>query len=97
MSGEDTVSVSKGVFVFKNGFKPNKTHSTSKDNDPFMANLWYQEYRALWSALNREYKRISVEMFASTTAELLNYVGNSHNEVLNEIPTAALLTGKSSN
>ncbi|XP_066259603.1 origin recognition complex subunit 3 [Euwallacea similis] len=93
MANNETTSVSKGVFVFKNGNKHSKkAHKSSKKSNMFSDNLWYQEFVSLWEAISHEYETLTAQIFASTTSDLLRFVETSR-EDSNEIPSAALLTG----
>ncbi|CAG9759784.1 unnamed protein product [Ceutorhynchus assimilis] len=97
MTEQETVSVSKGIFVFPNNFKRSKKSSKEQilkpKKDEFSDNLWYQEYTDLWEALNNEYENLTSEMFTAMTSDLLEFVSASHRDLVAEIPTAVLLTG----
>ncbi|XP_025829507.1 origin recognition complex subunit 3 isoform X2 [Agrilus planipennis] len=59
---DPTVSVSKGVFVFKNGFKPGSTKSKNKNkqsstktyNSILENKLWYKSYSKLWNKIEKK-------------------------------------------
>ncbi|KAJ8948400.1 hypothetical protein NQ318_009908 [Aromia moschata] len=98
MGDQHTVSVSKGVFVFKNNFKPSrkKKHKmvVGANKSIFSNNLWYQSYFALWKKIEQDIEELNVEMLVSVLSDLMIFIKNSHdNGTDGEIPTAALLTG----
>ncbi|KAF7287625.1 hypothetical protein GWI33_005977 [Rhynchophorus ferrugineus] len=94
----ETVSVSKGVFIFKNNFKPirksKKDYKKCNRNDNiFTHNLWYQEYSSLWNSLFEDIQKLTSNIFSVMTKDLLEFIKSACNSVTFEIPTAALLTG----
>ncbi|CAG9832857.1 unnamed protein product [Diabrotica balteata] len=103
MEDNQTVSVSKGVFVFKNNFKPPKQHGRrkkkilSKGNNNsssfFSCNLWYQHYYSLWNVIEEQIDVLNYNLFSSVLSNLIDFVKTSHNDTVKEIPTAALFTG----
>ncbi|XP_056635382.1 origin recognition complex subunit 3 [Diorhabda sublineata] len=99
MDTDQTLSVSKGVFIFKNDFKASKKQSKHKKksvcqtNTLFSSNMWYQHYRSLWDVIEEEIHILNDNLFSSVLSNLINFVKTSHNDVVNEIPTAALFTG----
>ncbi|CAG9769059.1 unnamed protein product [Ceutorhynchus assimilis] len=97
MVDQETVSVSKGIFVFRNNFKRSKKSSKKQPSKPkkdeFSDNLWYLKYTDLWEELNNKYEKLTSEMFTAMTSDLLEFVSISHRDPVAEIPTAALLTG----
>ncbi|KAJ8971638.1 hypothetical protein NQ317_015914 [Molorchus minor] len=98
---EQTISVSKGVFVFKNKFKPLPKHKRQKKYVSNIANknaisesLWYKSYTKLWNIIDKKIEALNNEMFSSVLSDLLAFIKNSHNSsIIDEIPTAVLLTG----
>ncbi|CAH1117907.1 unnamed protein product [Phaedon cochleariae] len=102
MEVDQTVSVSKGVFVFKNNFKPLTKLVKSKrkqknvvnyQNTAFSSNAWYQSYSSLWQNIEEKIENLNNAMFSSVLSRLVNFVKSSHDFDVEEIPTAALLTG----
>lgn len=99
METDQTLSVSKGVFIFKNNFKAPKKQSkrkkisASRHNSLFSSNIWYQHYRSLWDVIEEEIHVLNDNLFSSVLSNLINFVKISHNDIVNEIPTAALFTG----
>ncbi|CAH1997447.1 unnamed protein product [Acanthoscelides obtectus] len=100
---EDTISVSKGVFIFNNNIKRSNnrgrrkrtftTNKTTDDNEIFASNLWYQQYANLKNILEENIMELNDNMFSSVLSELVQFVGSSRKSAVEEIPTAALLTG----
>ncbi|XP_044751600.1 origin recognition complex subunit 3 [Coccinella septempunctata] len=88
-------SVSKGVFVFKNGFKrPSKlSKHRKKEKSIFSDHLWYQSFSSLWRNFEEKLHLINTEIFSSTLKDLVNFVNLTYDQIQSEIPTAALLTG----
>ncbi|XP_050314452.1 origin recognition complex subunit 3 [Anthonomus grandis grandis] len=96
MGEKETISVSKASFVFKNNFKkPKKGSKKSKGMlpSPLFENLWYQQFKELWSGLSEDLEELLSNMFTTMTTDLVQYIKDCHKNPVNEIPTAALLTG----
>ncbi|KAL1512990.1 hypothetical protein ABEB36_002482 [Hypothenemus hampei] len=92
MSKDNTVSVSRGVFVFKN--KGNRSRKSRSNISKMLSqNLWYQEYDNWWSVLNETFEDLNRNAFASLKSELFDFLKHSHQTRRTEIPTATLLTG----
>ncbi|XP_060518938.1 origin recognition complex subunit 3 [Cylas formicarius] len=91
-----TISVSKGVFPFKNEFKRNKISSKPgrlhTASHAISRNLWYQQNHNLWSQISKQIDQITQEMFTLRTTGLLCFIKNSCH-LQNEIKTAILITG----
>ncbi|XP_074034723.1 origin recognition complex subunit 3 isoform X2 [Leptinotarsa decemlineata] len=101
---DETISVSKGVFVFSNEFKPsskrekgNKRQSFSQNvsfkNSLFSSNLWYRSYSTLWRSIEDEIEYLNNTMFERVLEKLVGFVKTCHYNESEEIPTAVLLTG----
>ncbi|KAJ8918404.1 hypothetical protein NQ315_008100 [Exocentrus adspersus] len=99
MDEKESVSVSKGVFVFRNDFNPpvgkrKKKHIESKRaENAFSKNLWYRSYSTLWNKLEHEIEILNKKIFSSVLNDLVTFIKTSHDTAVEEIPTAALLTG----
>ncbi|KAL3281804.1 hypothetical protein HHI36_005005 [Cryptolaemus montrouzieri] len=89
------VSVSKGVFVNKNGFTraTKLTKIKKKEDNAFSNHLWYKTFSSQWKNIEAKLHIINSEIFASTLEDLLKFLQRSCEHKLNEIPSAALLTG----
>nr|XP_022902231.1 origin recognition complex subunit 3 [Onthophagus taurus] len=101
---ESTVSVSKGVFVFKNKLKSFKDtgkvpkrgrkKGTALNFNIFNNEPWYRSYLDLWQTMEKKIHKLQTEMSLSIFDDLTHYIANSYdNKNVTEIPTAALLTG----
>jgi origin recognition complex subunit 3 len=91
-----TVSVSKGVFVFKNGAKAASKKSRKKSKIPesyFCNTLWYKSYKSLWSTIETKIQELNDDMFSNVLSNLVNYLSESYKNIVTEIPAAAFLTG----
>ncbi|RZC34411.1 origin recognition complex subunit 3 [Asbolus verrucosus] len=91
-----TVSVSKGIFVFKNGAKAASKKSRKKSKvreSPFSDSLWYKSYASLWSKIEAKTQDLNNEMFSSVLSNLVNYIRECYKSPVTEVPAAALLTG----
>ncbi|XP_053688466.1 origin recognition complex subunit 3 [Sabethes cyaneus] len=99
---DSTISVSKGVFVFKNGAtkapktrrKAQKCHSLlDKDTND---SLWYRNYHQLWSKISEQLVKLQTSSYEKILDDLLAFVENCRQQTLEYdgiLPTAALLTG----
>ncbi|CAH2075288.1 unnamed protein product, partial [Iphiclides podalirius] len=101
MEKDKTVSVSKGVFVFPNGFtsKKIKTASTSPWlNSLFTNEPWYLRYKENWFTFENEIKCLHEKTYSVLLNDIVHYI-NSFYDVeqyvtpKGVIPTATLLTG----
>ncbi|XP_017783134.1 PREDICTED: origin recognition complex subunit 3 [Nicrophorus vespilloides] len=97
---ESTVSVSKGVFVFKNGLQPNKQKGRGRKKkiptgtgNIYRDEMWFQTYTELWEVLESKIKELNSDMFSSILSNLLNFIDGSYCKPVTEIPAGALLTG----
>uniref|UniRef100_A0A336LPV0 Origin recognition complex subunit 3 n=1 Tax=Culicoides sonorensis TaxID=179676 RepID=A0A336LPV0_CULSO len=99
----ETVSISKGIFVFKNGAtsakrKKSKSKSSSK---PFknlldtesLAAPWYQAYNSLWTRLDTKIDELQKQSYNKIYQEFTKFVQECNCTYSDTIPTAALLTG----
>ncbi|XP_030747347.1 origin recognition complex subunit 3 isoform X2 [Sitophilus oryzae] len=94
MVENNTVSVSKGVFVFKNNFKHTSMLSHGNTSKMFSKNLWHKEFNLLWNSISEDIEVLTCNMFSLMTKDLLSYIRQAYyNSSVCEIPTAALLTG----
>uniref|UniRef100_A0A2H1V6Z1 Origin recognition complex subunit 3 n=1 Tax=Spodoptera frugiperda TaxID=7108 RepID=A0A2H1V6Z1_SPOFR len=98
---ESTVSVSKGVFLFPNGFKKGKT-SKKKSNQIlfekiFRNELWYDTYKQNWYSIENELQELHHKTHSLLLNDIVNYIKNqgiSESSTLEGIiPSATLLTG----
>ncbi|EFA03157.1 origin recognition complex subunit 3 [Tribolium castaneum] len=91
-----TVSVSKGVFVFKNGAKAASKKSRTKDKRTqslYCDSLWYKTYKSLWESIETQIQELNNAMFSNILCSLVNFLKNCYKDTVSEIPAAALLTG----
>ncbi|CAH1168017.1 unnamed protein product [Phyllotreta striolata] len=101
MEDDHASSVSKGVFVFKNNFKPpsrksSKSRSKRKpvENTLFSSNAWYSYYSTLWEDIQTKIQELNDTIFSSVLINLLDFIKSSTCQSENEeIPTAAFFTG----
>nr|XP_021200999.2 origin recognition complex subunit 3 isoform X1 [Helicoverpa armigera] len=100
---ESTVSVSKGVFLFTNGFKKGKV-SKKKSGQPlfekmFMKELWYETYRQNWKYIENELQELHQRTYSLLLNDIVSYIKNhgiTESATLEGIiPSATLLTGVS--
>ncbi|XP_063706309.1 origin recognition complex subunit 3 [Culicoides brevitarsis] len=100
---DSTVSISKGVFVFKNGATSAKTPKKSKKSAPIISSSlldakttsapWYQAYSSLWNQLNTKIEDLQKESYNKIYNDLIKFMQESDSLDIDTIPTAALLTG----
>ncbi|KAG5885796.1 hypothetical protein JTB14_031513 [Gonioctena quinquepunctata] len=103
MESDQTVSVSKGVFVFKNNIescsssrekgKKKRTKHHVPNNVSFSSDIWYGSYCYLWKSIEEDIKNLNNDMFQTVLGKLVDFVKTSHYVATEEIPTAVLLTG----
>ncbi|KAF9415006.1 hypothetical protein HW555_007273 [Spodoptera exigua] len=98
---ESTVSVSKGVFLFTNGFKKGKT-SKKKSNQALFEKIfknepWYETYKQNWYYIENELQELHHRTHSFLLNDIVNYIKNhgiSESSTLEGIiPSATLLTG----
>lgn len=101
---ESTVSVSKGVFLFPNGFQNSKTLSKKKTNllfcKLFQEECWYLTYRKNWEAIKTKLNELNQRSYSVLLNDIVNYIkqfyGSEEAFMLEGIiPSATLLTGVS--
>ncbi|XP_075970562.1 origin recognition complex subunit 3 [Anticarsia gemmatalis] len=99
---ESTVSVSKGVFLFPNGFKKGKSVNRKKSQQVlfekiFMKELWYKTYTANWNLIETELQNLHNSTFSLLLNDVVSHIKNCGHESasLGVIPSATLLTGVS--
>uniref|UniRef100_T1GLB6 Origin recognition complex subunit 3 N-terminal domain-containing protein n=1 Tax=Megaselia scalaris TaxID=36166 RepID=T1GLB6_MEGSC len=95
---DPTLSVSKGVFVFKNGgnFK-NKKRTPSKKvscilGEETTKEPFYRKYSETWEQFKSDIETLQKESNTQILEDLVKYVGNV-DKLANILPVAALLTG----
>ncbi|KAJ8732047.1 hypothetical protein PYW08_014777 [Mythimna loreyi] len=100
---ESTVSVSKGVFLFTNGFKKGKTNKKKSGKvlfeKIFLKELWYETYKQNWNYIENELQELHQKTYSLLLNDIVNYIKNhgiSESSTLEGIiPSATLLTGVS--
>ncbi|XP_055529762.1 origin recognition complex subunit 3 [Wyeomyia smithii] len=99
---DSTISVSKGVFVFKNGAtkaaktrrKKQKCHSLL--DKATNESLWYRSYHKLWDKISEQLVKLQVTSYEKILDDLLAFVEDCRRQSVEYdgvLPTAALLTG----
>ncbi|XP_039749028.1 origin recognition complex subunit 3 [Pararge aegeria] len=99
---ESTVSVSKGVFLFSNGFKRAK-HLKKKSKQPLFDSLfnkepWYVTYKYNWNAIEIQLKELHEKTYSVLLNDIVSYVksfdqDHQYDSIEGIIPSATLLTG----
>ncbi|XP_041976430.1 origin recognition complex subunit 3 [Aricia agestis] len=98
---DPTVSVSKGVFLFPNGFKKGKPKKHSKKNlfeSMFTKEPWYVTYNQNWQLIKSQIKALQEQTYSILLNDIVNHVGKFYEEndlssLEGIIPSATLLTG----
>ncbi|XP_053602872.1 origin recognition complex subunit 3 [Plodia interpunctella] len=100
---ESTVSVSKGVFLFKNGFKKVKNPKKKTQNKNFFEKSfgkqpWYVAFKRNWKIIEDEIKNLQHRTYNTLLNDIVNYIKSFHNQETSDsletiIPSATLLTG----
>ncbi|XP_058116921.1 origin recognition complex subunit 3 [Anopheles ziemanni] len=97
---EATNSISKGVFVFKNGATHAKGVRKAKPAESFLSSSvrrqpWYRNYRNHWDKIQTMIDEIQSSSYGKILDDLLAFIENSYNSQGYDgvLPTAALLTG----
>ncbi|XP_068630803.1 origin recognition complex subunit 3 [Battus philenor] len=101
MENDVTVSVSKGVFIFANGFKRNKKikqKSSCLFNSISTKEPWYVHFKRNWGLLENEIKQLHHKTYSLLLNDVVSYINSfQHNDQSftpnGVIPTATLLTG----
>ncbi|XP_058834910.1 origin recognition complex subunit 3 [Topomyia yanbarensis] len=98
---DSTISVSKGVFVFKNGAtkasknrrKRQKCHSLLDQTTT--ESFWYRSYQKLWCRISKQINELQTSSYEKILDDLLAFVEGCYQagEYDGVLPTAALLTG----
>ncbi|KAJ0179896.1 hypothetical protein K1T71_004487 [Dendrolimus kikuchii] len=98
---ESTTSVSKGIFVFRNGFKktkkPKKLAVTLFEKN-FEKEPWYTTYKGNWDAIENELRNLHQSTYSMLLNDIVNYIKDSYStkDVCMQdgiIPSLTLLTG----
>ncbi|CAH2107349.1 unnamed protein product [Euphydryas editha] len=98
---ESTISVSKGVFLFPNGFKKTK-HSKKKPkcnlNERLSKDLWYETFKCNWELIENQLKGLHEQTYSVLLNDIVNYVKlinqeHEYDTLEGIIPSATLLTG----
>ncbi|CAB3243566.1 unnamed protein product [Arctia plantaginis] len=103
MDMESTVSVSKGVFLFPNGFKKGKTINKKKKGHllfekMFKKDLWYETYKSNWEVIENELLELHNKTYSLLLNDVVNHIkqcGNEMSTLEGVIPSVTLLTGVS--
>lgn len=97
---DSTISVSKGVFVFKNGATKAKTRRQpqkcrSIPNRAITDTVWYRSYRKMWTKIRDQLEQLQSCSYGKILDDLLKFVEGCYRSLEYEgvLPTAALLTG----
>ncbi|KAL0892178.1 hypothetical protein ABMA27_015366 [Loxostege sticticalis] len=99
---DSTVSVSKGVFLFPNGFTRTKAHKKKSKSllfDKFFKkSTWHFAFKRNWDYIENEIKELHQRTYSILLNDIVNYVksfyGDSETDGLEGIiPSATLLTG----
>ncbi|XP_049865911.1 origin recognition complex subunit 3 [Pectinophora gossypiella] len=98
---ESTVSVSKGVFLFPNGYK--KQSQSKKKSQPLFEKLltkqqWYITYKRNWNIIESEIKELHNKTYSILLNDIVNYLKSFDTDdesvqVNGIVPSATLLTG----
>ncbi|CAH0749701.1 unnamed protein product [Diatraea saccharalis] len=97
---ESTISVSKGVFIFKNKFNKSKQFKKKINlfDRLFTKEPWYITYKSNWEYIETEIQKLHHRTYNVLLNDIVNYVqsffGNYNSEMMEGIiPSATLLTG----
>uniref|UniRef100_A0A182NDI2 Origin recognition complex subunit 3 n=1 Tax=Anopheles dirus TaxID=7168 RepID=A0A182NDI2_9DIPT len=96
-----TNSVSKGVFVFKNGATRTKgrkkaQHCSSFLNVATRKQLWYRSYSSHWKRSQDMIQKLQTSSYSKIRDDLYAFIEQCHQKTVSYegvLPTAALLTG----
>ncbi|GJQ82482.1 hypothetical protein Trydic_g14472 [Trypoxylus dichotomus] len=90
------ISISKGVFVFKNNAKKLRERKGSSgliNFNVYSEEPWYHTYINQWKNIEKKICELNKETFSSILIDLVNFIKDSYSDEVSEIPAAALLTG----
>ncbi|XP_026328360.1 origin recognition complex subunit 3 [Hyposmocoma kahamanoa] len=98
---ESTVSVSKGVFLFPNGYKKQKQSKKVPKTlfeKLFTKELWYITFKRNWNFINSEIQDLNNRTYSELLNDIVHYILSVYqaNEAITQdsiIPSATLLTG----
>ncbi|XP_053679319.1 origin recognition complex subunit 3 [Anopheles nili] len=97
---DETNSVSKGVFVFKNGPVRAKGRQKPQPCSSFLdrgitRQLWFRSYKKQWELVERMILKQHASSYGQILGDLLTFIQKCHEPFVYEgvLPTAALLTG----
>ncbi|XP_055630148.1 origin recognition complex subunit 3 [Toxorhynchites rutilus septentrionalis] len=97
---DPTISVSKGIFVFKNGATKAKSRRKPQKCQNLLdkattSAFWYRNYNKLWSQIRNHLDKLQTSSYEKIMDNLLGFVGGCYQsfEYSGVLPTAALLTG----
>ncbi|XP_058458953.1 origin recognition complex subunit 3 isoform X2 [Malaya genurostris] len=98
---DSTISVSKGVFVFKNGATKasltRRKHQKCRSllDQTTMESFWYRSYQRLWFRVSEQIDKLQSSSYEKILDDLLAFVEGCYQSVEYNgiLPTAALLTG----
>ncbi|XP_037961313.2 origin recognition complex subunit 3 [Plutella xylostella] len=98
---EATVSVSKGVFLFKNGWKKTKQRSKTATlfESKFINEPWYSIFKSNWNTIENEIQDLNRKTYSMLLNDIVSYVKSFSKSrescELDDgiIPSATLLTG----
>ncbi|CAH0727822.1 unnamed protein product, partial [Brenthis ino] len=98
---ESTDSVSKGVFLFTNGFK--KAKSFKKKTKPTLLETmyndrWYKTFKHNWTVIETQLQDLHEQTYSALINDIVHYVktfneGEEFDSLEGIIPSATLLTG----
>ncbi|XP_050663609.1 origin recognition complex subunit 3 isoform X2 [Leptidea sinapis] len=99
---DPSVSMSKGVFLFSNGFK--RTHKSKKHKKKsvfdiyFGSEEWLITFRHNWNLFEEQLKNLHEKSYSVLLHDVVNYLKICHNDsemnsIEGVIPSATLLTG----
>ncbi|CAG4937416.1 unnamed protein product [Colias eurytheme] len=99
---ESTISVSKGVFLFPNGFKnvkkSKKKHRLSMFDAIFSKEQWFVTFKNNWDSVEMQLKELHEKTYSTLLNDIVSYLKTSYqdnelNSLEGIIPSATLLTG----
>ncbi|XP_045446198.1 origin recognition complex subunit 3 [Melitaea cinxia] len=98
---ESTVSVSKGVFLFPNGFKRTKKYKKKLKcnlNECLSKDPWYETFKRNWELIESQLKELHEQTYSVLLNDIVNYVKLINQEYEYDtlegiISSATLLTG----
>ncbi|XP_014363430.2 origin recognition complex subunit 3 [Papilio machaon] len=101
MDKDETISVSKGVFLFKNGFKKSlKAKHKPKVwvQSRFRKEPWYNCFQQTWNLFEVNIKELHHQTYSTLLNDIVDYIefhhmNNYFGSIEGVIPTATLITG----